>query len=130
MEEGIKNRVMMILAILSTIFFIGTVGSCSSLHRQKAARDKEMAMRLDIEEKMNKIMQEKTVAEEKLKAKDKELEEMKSAQQTLSKDLAQEQLVTQSLKEELHKSDEFKKALERDLKDALVNDKAASKARK
>ena len=55
MEETIKNRIIFILAILSVILFIATLNSCSNAYRQKSARDKEMAIRLDLEEKMNKF---------------------------------------------------------------------------
>jgi len=129
MEESLKTRIILILAILSTIFFIGTVSSCSNAYRQKASRDKEMAMRLDLEEKMTKFSQERTTVEEKLNTAAKELEEEKAAHQATKKALVQEQLVNQSLKEELQKVTKLKEALEEDLKEALVASKAA-KAKK
>lgn len=125
MEETIKNRIILVLAILSAIFFIGTINSCSNAYRQKSARDKEMAARLDLEEKMNKFAQEKAATEEKLKAKEKELEEEMAAHQSTKKALVQEQLVNQSLKEELQKVTKLKEALEEDLKEALVQGKSA-----
>lgn len=120
MGEAIKNRIILILAILTVILFISTIGSCSNAYRQKVARDKEMAARLDLDEKMNKFSQEKTVLEDKLKAKEKELEEEKASQEETKKALVQEQLVNQSLKEELQKVTKLKDALEEDLKDALT----------
>lgn len=124
MEETIKNRIILVLAIFSAILFIAALNSCSNAHRQKAARDKEMAARLDLEERMNKFVQEKVVAEEKLGGKDKELEEEKLAHQSTKKALAQEQLVNQSLKEELQKVTKLKEILEEDLKEALVQGKS------
>ncbi len=129
MEETIKTRIIVILAILSTMFFIMTIGSCSSAQRQKLSRDKEMATRLDLEEKMSKFLQEKTAFDEKLKAKDKELEEEKAAHQATKKALVQEQLVDQSLKEELQKMTKLKEALEDDLKEALTGGKGAKRKR-
>jgi len=127
MEETIKNRIILILAILSAIFFIGTVSSCSNAYRQKTARDKEMATRLDLEEKMSKFSQEKTTLEEKLKTRDKELEAAKAGHEATKKALVQEQLVNQSLKEELQKITKLKETLEEDLKEALVQAKAKPK---
>jgi|SRR3989338_317368 len=127
MEEAIKNRVILILAILTAIFFIGTVGSCSNVGRLKIYRDKEMAQRLEAEEKINKFMQDKSVAEEKLNAAIQELAEEKVAHQASKKALLQEQLVNQSLKEELQKLTKLKEALEEDLKEALVSGKGKLK---
>ncbi|MFA5145421.1 MAG: hypothetical protein WC723_05405 [Candidatus Omnitrophota bacterium] len=122
MDETIKNRIILILAILTAIFFIATVNSCTNASRQKYARDKEMSTRLDLEEKMGKFTQEKTALEAALA-------EEKAAHQATKKALVQEQLVNQSVKEELHKVTKLKEALEEDLKEALVQSKSA-KSRK
>lgn len=127
MEESIKNRIILILAISTTIFFIGTIGSCSNVNRQRAARDKEMAARLDLEEKIGKFMQEKTGAEEKLKNLEQELQTEKVAHEATQKALTQEQLVNQSLKEELDKITKLKETLEEDLKEALTTGSSKSK---
>ena len=79
MEDNLNNRIVIILAILSCLFFFGTLSSCNSAMRQKAGRDKEMAARLQLEEKMNKFSQERSALEEKIKAKEKEAEEAKAA---------------------------------------------------
>jgi biopolymer transport protein ExbB/TolQ len=119
-EVSIKNRFILILAVLTAIFFLGMVNSCSNASRQKAARDKEMAARLDLEEKMTKHGQEKAALEEQIKAKDQELAEEKAAHQATKKALVQEQLVNQNLKEEVSKIAKLKEALEEDLKDSLT----------
>jgi stress-induced morphogen len=103
MDEQLKNRIVIILAILTAIFFFGTLSSCNSALRQKAGRDKEMSMRLQLEEKMSKFSQEKSALEEKAKAKEKEAQELKAELEATKKTLAQEQLVNESLKEELQK---------------------------
>jgi hypothetical protein len=125
MEGTIKNRIILVLVILTAIFFVATVNSCSNIYRQKAARDKEMAVRLDLEEKMNKFVQEKTASEEKMNTANKQLEEEKTAHQATKKALEQEQLVNQTLKEELQRISKLKEALEEDLKEALVKNKSA-----
>lgn len=127
MEESLKNRIILILSILTVILFIGLISSCNNTYRQKLARDKEMSSRLDMEEKMGKFSQEKTVIEEKLKASQKELDEEKAAYQATGKALVQEQLVNISLKDELTKVTRLKEALEEDLKEALTAGKKSKK---
>jgi len=123
MEDAIKTRIILILSILTLILFIGTISSCSNAYRQKAARDKEMATRLDLEERMSRFTQDKATLTDKMNAREQELEEEKAAHQATKKALVQEQLVNQSLKEELQKVTKLKDALEEDLKEALVASK-------
>ena len=127
MEESLKNRIILILSILTVILFIGLISSCNNTYRQKLARDKEMSSRLDMEEKMGKFFQEKSIIDEKLKASQKELDEEKAAHQATGKALVQEQLVNISLKDELVKVTRFKEALEEDLKEALTAGKKSKK---
>ncbi|MBI4982534.1 MAG: hypothetical protein HZC15_05315 [Candidatus Omnitrophica bacterium] len=122
-----KNRIILILSVLSAILFISSVSSCASANRNKSARDKEMVARLDSEEKMSKFTQEKSSLEEKLKAATTSLEEEKAAHQALKKSLVQEQLVNQSLKEELQKVTKLKEALEEDLKESLTGKSTKTK---
>jgi hypothetical protein len=123
MEEALKNRVVIALAILTTVFFFGNLSSCSSASRQKAARDKEMAARLALEEKSTKFIQERSLLEEKAKAKENEAAELKTALEASQKTLVQSQLVNQSLKEELQKVTKLKESLEEQLKQALSDGK-------
>jgi len=128
MEESVKNRLILILAILAVIFFIGTIGSCANTTRMKSSRDSEMVKRLDLEEKMSKFTQEKNLFQERLKNATQALDEEKTAHEATKKELYQEKLVNQSLKEELAKVAKLKEALEEDLKEALAG--AKSKSRK
>ena len=125
MEESLKDRIILILLILTVIFFIGTVSSCSSAMRTKANRDKEMLTRIELEEKISKFTQDRAVSDGKLNSISSELGEEGSAHEATKKALLQEQLVNQSLKEELEKITKLKEALEEDLNDALVKSKAA-----
>jgi hypothetical protein len=127
MDEALKNKIVVILAVLTAFFFFGTLGSCNSAMRQKAARDKEMAARLALEEKTSKYVQEKSALEEKTKAKENEVQELKAALETANKALVQDQLVGQSLKEELQKVTKLKETLEEDLRQALINGKKPKK---
>jgi len=127
MDEAVKNRIILILSILTIILFISTIGSCNNAFRQRAARDKEMVARLDLEEKMTKFSQGKKAMDDKIKAVQKELEEEKAASEVTKKALMQEQLVNQSLKDELTKVTRLKDALEEDLKEALSGRSTKSK---
>ena len=126
-DEALKNRILIILAILSVVLFFGTFSSCSSAMRQKAARDKEMAMRLALEEKTSKYAQDKSASDEKVKAKENQVQELKVALEAVKKTLIQDQLVSQSLKEELEKVTKLKENLEEELRQVLVNVKKPKK---
>jgi len=127
MDEALKNRIVIILAVLSVVFFFGTFSSCSSAIRQKTARDKEMAARLALEEKTSKYAQEKSALEEKAKANDNQIQELKVALETAKKALVQDQLVNLSLKEELEKVTKLKETLEEELRQVLINGKKPKK---
>ncbi len=122
MEENIKNRVILILAILTIIFLMGAVRSCSTAKKLKMTLielDKEKAVSWDSQQQMNELKKGKAALA-------KELEDLKSENEATKKSLLQEQLVSQSLKEELQKVTKLKETLEDDLKDALVKNKAKS----
>jgi hypothetical protein len=106
----LKNRIVIIFAILTAIFFFGTLSSCNSAMRQKARSDKEMAARIALEEKMSKFLQESSALEEKVKAKEKEAQEAKAELEVARKALIQEQMVNQGLKEELREAAKLKEA--------------------
>lgn len=127
MEEEIEKRIILILTILTVIFFLVAVRSCSDVQKYRKAKDKETAFRFEIEDKMNKFLQEKQGYEEKVKNAFLALEEEKAAHQASKKALVQEQLVDQSLKEELEKVTKLKEALEEDLKEALTGSKSKTK---
>jgi len=127
MDEVLKNRIVIILAILSAVFFFGTLSSCNSAMRQKAARDKEMVARLALEEKTSRYAQEKSALEEKAKAKENQVQELKISLEAAKKALVQDQLVNQSLKEELQKVTKLKETLEEELRQAQVSGKKTKK---
>ncbi|MBU4078206.1 hypothetical protein KKE85_01150 [Patescibacteria group bacterium] len=120
MEENIKNRVIIILAILSIIFLMGAIRSCSAGKKLKTTLielDKEKAISWDSQQQMNELKKEKAALA-------KESEDTKAENETTKKALLQEQLVSESLKEELQKVTKLKETLEDDLKDALVKGKS------
>lgn len=121
MEGAVKNRVILILAVLTVIFFILSINSCLNSRRQRVAKDKEIGLRMDLEEKINKFAQEKSKSEDKIKTAQQALEEEKQTHETTKKMLSQEQLVNKTLREELERVTKLKETLEEDLKEALVN---------
>lgn len=123
MEENIKKRLIFLFGILALIFFITTLVTCSSVGKIRGVRDKEMALRLELEEKLGKKEQEKIDLEQKLNALNQKLQEEEVTHQATKKALFQEHLVNESLKEELQKVTKLKEALEEDLKEALVTDR-------
>jgi len=127
MNEALKNRIVIIQAVLLVIFFFGTFSSCNNAIRQKSARDKEMSARLALEEWTSKYVQEKAALEEKVKVKESKVPELKVALEATSKALVQDQLVNQSLKEELQKVMKLKEALDEELKQALADGKKLKK---
>lgn len=122
MEENLKNRIILILAILTVIFFMGTIHSCGASKHLKTTLmelDKEKSASWDSQQQMNELKNDKAALE-------KELEGLKAENEAGKKSLLQEQLVNQSLKDELEKVTKLKETLEGDLKEALVQDKAKS----
>jgi len=117
MNDKFKNLAIIALGVLCLLLLIGTVSSCSSAYRQKFAKDKEMATRLDLEEKLSKFTHDKVAVDEKLKASDKEILEVSLSLAAAKKELLEEQMVTQSLKEELTKVSKVKEVLEKELKE-------------
>ncbi len=123
MEDNIKNKIIIILALLAVIFLVVSFGSCNNFHKQKLSRNKEMAMRLDLEEKLSKLYQDKNNLERDLKTISKDFEGEQIAHDATKETLSQEQLANQNLKEELEKVTKLKEILEADLKEALVGNK-------
>lgn len=127
MNETLKNRTLVGLAVLSAVLFFGFFSSCSSARHQKASRDKELAARLALEERSAKFIQERSMLEEKAKAKEAEAAELKSALEVSQKALSQSQQVNQSLKEELGKMTKLNESLEEQLRQALADGKKPKK---
>src|SRR4030042_3618486 len=119
----LRNRLILISAILNVLLLLIAVGSCGNALQQKKLKENEIRDRLTIEEKMGKYDQERGSFEETLKNTEEALQEEKADAEATKKALMQEQLVNQSLKNELEKVSKLKAALEEDLKDALMGAK-------
>jgi len=131
-EENFKGRLVLILGISNLIFLLFWLGSCNVERKVKTARDKEMNIRLESEQKLDEFTKQKTGLEDKISKVEQELAQEKAELQANKKTLAQEQMISNSLKSELEKISRLKEALEEDLKEALVKGKfsASEKTKK
>jgi len=131
-EENFKGRLVLILGITNLIFILFWLGSCNIERKVMAARDKEMNIRLEAEQKLDEFTKQKTALEDKISKVEQELAQEKAELQANKKTLAQEQMISNSLKSELEKISRLKEALEEDLKEALVKGKfsASEKTKK
>lgn len=130
MVNVIKGKTTVIGAVLLVILLVIAVTSCNQAGKLKAAHDQEMAKRLDSEEKLNKLTQDKSAQEGKVAELARELEAQKAAHEITKKALLQEQSVNQSLKIELEKINKLKEKLEENLREVSAADKSAIKVKK
>src|SRR5512136_2428568 len=108
MEESVKNRIILILSVVSVIFFLLSVNSCIGARNQKIALDKEKASSWDLEQRMSKFVQEKKTLDAELDGLTKDLEAEKAGHEITKTSLTQEQMINSSLKEELQKITKLK----------------------
>jgi predicted Holliday junction resolvase-like endonuclease len=125
MEGSLKNRLIIILGILSLIFLVIAVTSCNRSMQQDSKRKAEILKRMNAEESVSNLSRDKEVSLKKIDTLTKELAAAKSELETAQKSLKQEQLVNQGLKDEVLKLTKIKEKLEADLKEALIAARAA-----
>jgi septal ring factor EnvC (AmiA/AmiB activator) len=119
--EALKNRVVIVLGIVTVIFFLVAVNSCMQSKKCLDVKHKEEILRYDKEQELNKISNEKNSIEEKLRKLETEMAREKTAAETTQKALLQEQLINKSLKVEIDKLSKSKEALKQELDKALVS---------
>jgi len=123
-------RLVIIISIVGLLLLAGMASSCVHMGRLRNAHDREMATRLDLEEKMSKAAQEKARDDKKINNLSRALEEERTAHQATKKTLAEEQAANQNLKDELSKAAEVKGALEKKLEDLEAAGQKAPKTGK
>ncbi len=121
MGDTLKNKMTIAVSALAALCFVFAIGSCSQATRQKSAREKEMAQRLDAEERLSVFNREKVALEERIAALQKELQAQKDSFEQAKAETAQEQSVNESLKLEIEKLNRLKTTLESNLKEALMD---------
>ncbi|HRZ15440.1 MAG TPA: hypothetical protein P5110_08025 [Candidatus Omnitrophota bacterium] len=122
-SDMLKNRLVIILGLCNVIFLLVAFSSCNNALKYRAVRDKEAALRLEAEEKINVTERDKTTAEDKATKISQDLEKERSGRQAAEGALMQEKMINDSLRKELEKLTKLKDALEEDLKQALVTGK-------
>ncbi|MBM3252158.1 MAG: hypothetical protein FJZ11_05215 [Candidatus Omnitrophica bacterium] len=109
MDEQLKDRILIAMAILAVICLILAVSSSVAAQRSKKNLQKEMVSRLDAEEKFTNLSPKLA-----------ELESNKANLEGALKSLEEQKIANQELTEELVKMRKLKETLEEDLKEALV----------
>jgi septal ring factor EnvC (AmiA/AmiB activator) len=120
LDENLKNRLLLILGVFVVFLMFTTANSCNSARTEREKRQREVAQRLDSEEKADVSQKQLTTLQDKLKDTETKLMEAAKELDGLKKQSVQEQMVNESLKTEIDKLSKLKEALEADLKEALV----------
>lgn len=120
MEEGIKNRVILILTISVIILIISTISANMNVGRLKRELINQKDAKFELEKGLDSIFKEKTSLEEEKNSLLAQVEESKKEFEQITKDLQTEKLMTRALKGELEKMTRLKERLEEDLKEVLV----------
>lgn len=120
MDEQLKERILFTCVIFAVVSLILAIGSGISAQRNKVKFQKEMALRLELEENLENSKFVFSALEEEIKKLQNQVDIEKEARQDIEEELKQEQLVSKALKEELIKTDRLKEILENNLKEALT----------
>ena len=118
MQEFIKNRPVLILTVLTLIFFIIAVGSCTKSRKQNSLIQQQASSHMDLEAKIATLQQERQALLSSLQETKQKLEEAEAALESTKKALSQEQMINNSLKSELEKVSKLKEALEQQLRES------------
>jgi len=123
MEEQAQNKVLLAAIILAVICLVLAISSGIAASKNKVALQREMALRMETEEKLASINTKSNTMESELKTTRDQLAQTKTT-------LDQEKLSSEALKTELDKLARLKEQLEKDLKEALFSKPAAAAAKK
>jgi len=114
MEQGLRNRVIVVLGVLVVVIFSLWLGSRTELSRQKNIINVKSALNMELEEKYLRLEKERARLAQDLKEAGIRIEEEKSAQDLLKKTLSQELLAEAALKAELERLSVLKEGQEKD----------------
>ena len=122
MEQGLRNRVVVVLGVLVVVIFSLWLGSRTELSRQKNIINVKSALNMELEEKYLRLEKERARLAQDLKEARIRIEEEKAAQDLLKKTLSQELLAEAALKAELERLSVLKEGQEKD----ALNETAAA----
>ena len=114
MEQGLRNRVVVVLGVLVVVIFSLWLGSRTELSRQKNIINVKSALNMEWEEKYLRLEKERARLAQDLKEAGIRIEEEKAAQDLLKKTLSQELLAEAALKAELERLSVLKEGQEKD----------------
>lgn len=114
MEEGLRNRVVVVLGVLVIVVFGLWLGSRTELSRQRNIINVKSALNMELEEKYLRLEKERAQLSQELKEAGNRIEEEKAAQELLRKTLSQELLAEAALKAELERLSSLKEGQEKD----------------
>jgi septal ring factor EnvC (AmiA/AmiB activator) len=120
-EDQVQNKVLLAAIILAVVCLVLAISSGIAASKNKVSLQREMALRMETEEKLAGTTSKSSSLETELKSAQEQLAEVKAA-------LEQEKLTSQALKNELDKVTKLKEQLERDLKEALFSKNPAAAA--
>jgi len=124
--QGLAQKKIVSTATVLLIFLVTVFFSLGKINKWKAAYNREMAKRLDAEEKLYLSSNQKTAQEEKLKQALDELKAERLAHEATRNALAQQEAINQSLKAELEKMIKLKEKLEETIRNSAEAQAASS----
>lgn len=113
MREGARNKLILILSLVSAIFLLTTLSSCRDAAKQKKMLAQERLKRMELEEQMLGLSDRNSELERRASQLQEELSRQKTACQENLRELNRQ--VTQ-LQEELERTAKLKEELEKEFK--------------
>lgn len=118
MDENVKDKVILALAVACALLFFGMISSCSKSRQTMIAREKEMSIRFDAQAEVYNMQKEKTALENKLQKAQDAVKSAKSVSDSVQKSLDQEKAINQELRAEIDRLAGLNASLEEQLKNA------------
>ncbi len=118
MKADVKNKIVLVLGLLTIIFFIASIRFYQDTVEQKKLLNQERRMRMGLEEGVSDLSNQNADLEQEINQLEKMLNQEKVAHQTTQQTLNQE---ISKLKEELAKVTKLKQKLEENLGEALIS---------
>ena len=119
MSTRVKDVILIIAVVAAVISMMIAFNVSVKADKHKRSFEKEMAFRLDMEEKVTRLRNEKVDLLAKIKDKDLAIQKKDASIKQLKKDISQAQDEIERLQLELERSNLLKQQLEENLKDVL-----------
>ena len=120
MDKGAKDLIILFIVIIAILAIVLAVNSNLKSDKNRRAFEKEMALRLDVEERVSKLRQENLGLAAELKDKDLKIKKDEIRIELLEKDIADKEGRLAKIKKELDTMTLLKEKLEDNLKEELA----------